>query len=186
MGLVCPEVRIAAGSLEDHVLGLVLAGLGDMPMMIREVSDTDTSAAGLRDVEAAIAATTGDMAEDDADVAALAATLASLKARRAELRAMPAERIVRYLETGETWREAFEHAATIDAQRLMIGDAVLSVSVAPATRKGGRFDPARVSVDLLPAVRAMAEATSTRSWIGDPLYTSDGTGTRQRSNGRPR
>src|SRR3546814_9524395 len=42
-----------------------------------------------------------DLADDDADVAALAAQLATLKARRAELRATPSEHRVRYVETGE-------------------------------------------------------------------------------------
>jgi DNA invertase Pin-like site-specific DNA recombinase len=178
LGLVCPEVRIAAGSLEDHVLDLVKARVGDMPMMRREVSDSDSAAGALRDVEAAIGATTADMAEDDADITALAAQLAALKARRAELRAQPAERSVAYVETGETWHEAFTAAETVESQRALLADVVLAVRVAPASRQSGRFDAGRVAVDFAPAVATLA--TVPRQLIGEPLYTSEGTGTRQR------
>ena len=179
-GQICADVKIAAGSVEEHVTALVLAAIGDLPMMRHEVSGTDANAATLRDVESAIAATTAEMADDDADVPALASQLAALKAHRADIRAMPSERTAHYVETGQTWAEAFEAAADVDAQRLLLVDAVTAVRIRPAMRQSGRFDPARVAVDFAPAVGAFADATPAAPWIGEPLYTSDGTGTRQR------
>jgi site-specific DNA recombinase len=147
-GQSCPGVRIAAGSLEEHVVGRVLALVGDWPLTRAEEVVADQGGATLAEVERAIRETTADLAEDGADEGELLGRLAALKARRAEVRALPEVREVRQTPTGLTYGQAFKAAAgDLDARRDLLGGIILGVRVHKATGNNGKFDARRVDID---------------------------------------
>lgn len=188
LGGVCDEVRISAGSLEDHVIGRVLALVGDWPLMRREEHVTEQRSTSLGDVEEAIRRTTAALAEDGADMDDLLRRLEALKTRRTEIRATPAVREVRMVPTGKSYREAFEEAQrSIDAarntgrqasddeakrralaeeqratdeQRVLISDVVLGVRVRKPLVKSGKFDSRRVLIDGPEGIFDVAEETA--------------------------
>ncbi|MFG3710152.1 recombinase family protein [Micromonospora sp. NPDC047730] len=160
-GLLCPEVRIAAGSLEEHVVANRLRYVGHWPVTREEVQVNSAGEASLAEIEQAIRDTTAALGRDDADVPALLGRLEALKVRRAEVRDAGPSRQVVIVETGQTYAEALadaQQAGDVEQQRALVVNLLERVTVRRATVQSGRFDPSRVDI-----VEPM----------GDPAHTQD-------------
>lgn len=132
---------------EDYVEQRFLAVVGDWPHM-HEVIDLDTAEADaqLADVEAAIKATTAELASDTVDMTLALQRLEQLKQRRSELRAVAPVKTRRMESTGETVREVWERANVLERQELL-ASALDHVALFPAKTRGRtKFDPDRLQI----------------------------------------
>jgi len=142
----CQGLAVDAVQLEDYVVEQYLGFRGDWPewRSVTRSSAADTGAA-LVEIEAALRELYAALDDEDADVPALMARRATLQARRAELRDAPAEESEVWEPTGRTYREAWDAAPDVEAQRLRLSAVVDSVDVARTARRGS-FDRERITV----------------------------------------
>jgi site-specific DNA recombinase len=143
------SVLVDAATLEAHVAERFLDAIGDDPEvdLVEDVSDPGTAEA-LAEVEAALREATAALMEDSADSLALVRRLDALKARRAQLRAMPATSASRIVYTGRTVAESWAATTDDDHRRRMLLQALDSVTVGKAPRRG-HFSPERISINWL-------------------------------------
>lgn len=132
LGKPCPRgVGIPAEDAEAHVTERVLDLLGDLPIVrIEEIEDDGERVT----IEAAIAATTSEMASPDADLDALTKRLRALHARRADLDSAPRPTSTRTVADG-TFRELWDADDDVAYRRDLLGDVIGKVIVAPAARR---------------------------------------------------
>jgi site-specific DNA recombinase len=143
-GVAC-ELRVSARAdvLEETVAHDFLAVLGRYQIVekIEHRGDRGDLAA----VVAAIADTTDEMREPDADLPALLGRLTDLQARRSVLESTPEDTWVEEIETDETYAELW--AASDDmGRRAMLLDAGVHVVLGPASGARGVWSPDRVEL----------------------------------------
>jgi site-specific DNA recombinase len=143
----CPQPRITAQGLEDHVAGQFLAIVGDWPEVeeVEVVTDPGT-AESLGEIEAALHEATAALMGDDADVPALLARVEMLKGRRAELRALPASVSTEVRPTGRSLRAAWNATDDVDRRRALLLEAMDSVEISMRRIQSSKFEPERVAI----------------------------------------
>jgi site-specific DNA recombinase len=147
-GGACPSVTVTAARLEEHVEALFLAAVGNSEVL-RPV-EHDSPAIALVEAEAALAdvsARLGDPDLNDDEEGRLDAQRRELRSRvralRSEATAPPEIELV---STGERFRDVWDAAADdIEARRLLLGDALVSVEVRKGRRGTRGLDAARVT-----------------------------------------
>lgn len=138
-GRVCEApAAIKADAVEAYVVDELLRVAGGMPVVERRPVARD--AAGIAEIDEAIAHTTDLMRAPDADLGALVARLEALREDRAALAVRPREPEIVEVETGETFAERWARA-DLDERRALIGDMLgAPIEVRPVGR-GHRVPP---------------------------------------------
>lgn len=133
---------ITATLLEAHVAEEFLDAFGRLPLVTMRalVLGADEAAEAEEERDAALA---------ELSTSATAEAFARLQAaqeRLAELAALPAETVVRSVETGRTVREEWEAEESVEERRRMLVDYVRAVIVAPGRRGPRGLNPDRVAI----------------------------------------
>lgn len=144
-GRVCPRgVVVECFRVEDEIERLFLQAVG--PFEFVEARTTVRDVAHLAAIDESIRDTTDALRDPSADVPALVSRLQKLHAERERLDAQPTEPTVEYVETGETFADAWARLSTPERRRMLLA-AGAEIAVAPA-RQRGKWDPSRITLTL--------------------------------------
>jgi DNA invertase Pin-like site-specific DNA recombinase len=134
---------VTCDQLEDHVVNGLLGMFGDVPVTERIVTVRDLPE--LAEVTAALEDRGQSITRPGADVAVLAQQIADLQERRAALDATPAEPVVEYVETGQSYEEWWDaHEDVAQRRDFLRATGFVPVRIKPGVRGRKGLDPARV------------------------------------------
>jgi site-specific DNA recombinase len=138
-------VSIVADRIEEHIERTFLEAVGKFEVV--ETRETVREVADLAAVEAELKAVSAELAdvEDEDREADLLANMRKLKTRKRELLAAPSEPVVEYIETGETFAEAWANRDA-DGRRALLESAVKHIVIKPGVRGRRGIDPDRVDI----------------------------------------
>lgn len=137
-------VSIVAERIEEYVEATFLESVGQLPVV--EVRETVREVADLAAVEAAIKATTAELADaEDERETTLVDDLRTLKARRKALASQPSEPDVQVIELGQTFAQAWTERDT-DGRRNLLAKAVEHIVIRPGVRGRRGLDAGRVEI----------------------------------------
>lgn len=144
-GAACERATsVMAEPVETFVSEAFLDAVGWMP--VTELRLLDNGATEVASVEKAIAETTDQLREPDADVVALVERLTTLRARRTELAAAGPRLDYEVVATGETFAEAWT-ARDEAGRRDLLLSALDAVTIYPGVRGRRGFDASRVELE---------------------------------------
>lgn len=140
----CPRpVGIARDAVEEHVVAVVMAEVGDRLATTPVELVTEDNSSLLGDVEAAIRDTIEAMALDGADIDSLTTRLATLKEARASARDRgPTQRQFRV--SGETLKQKWGRTPDVEERRQLLLGWLEAIYISAGGGRGRAFDPSRV------------------------------------------
>jgi hypothetical protein len=145
-GRHCPHpTSVTCEQLERHLVDGLLGMFGDVPVTEKVVTVRDLPE--LAEVTAALEDLGRSITRPGADVTVLAQQIAELQERRDALNATPAEPVVEYVETGQTYEEWWNgHEDVAQRRDFLRATGFVPVRIKPGERGRKGLDPDRVEL----------------------------------------